>query len=137
MGGDADLVEQALVAQAGQAVPQGRAMRAEQLGGRMDDDGVGAFQAQATQAVAGLGLDIVRAPVRTRGRQGHPERDGTGNQVAENGFGPAIDARGVEDRQARAVGDRKNVTGLGFRRTPARRRRHAIEPELGGREAKL
>jgi hypothetical protein len=131
------LANRPLVAQPGQAVPDSRAVRAEQLGGRGDDDGVGAFHGQAAQAGAGLGLDEVGTAVGAGGRQGDAERHGTRDQVAQHLLGAAVVARHVQHRQAGAGGDGEDVAGFGFGRAGARRRAHAVQSELGGGETEL
>lgn len=113
-------------------------MRAEQLGGRMNDDGVGALDADSAQGGAGLGLDKVGATVGAGGRDRDAEGNGARNEVAQHGLGAAEQTRGVQHRQLGAGGDVQDIASLGFGRATARRgRTPAVEAELSGRQTQF
>jgi len=93
---DPDIFKQALVAQLQEPRPKRRTVRSEKVAGRLDDDGVGALQPQASQRGPGLGLDMVGTPVGAAGLQHHAKAARPWQLLADHVVGIGRAARGVE-----------------------------------------
>ncbi len=133
---DANPVEQAFVAEPLHPVPERRPVRAEEIAGLLHQNGVGAFEPQALQRRAGLGLDEVGAAIAAGGLHHHAEGRGAGHQLADHPLGAAAKGR-VQEGDAGAGGDLQDVAHLGLGRPAARTGRRVVEAELSGRQAKL
>ena len=110
---DADLPGQALVLQQLQTVPQGQAVRSEQLRGGGHKNAVGLVHAQAAQGGAGLGFHQVGTAVGADGGDRDAERIGPRHDVADSALGLGRAARQVEHAQPRAGGDLQDIAHLG------------------------
>jgi hypothetical protein len=70
VGGNANPLEETLIAHLTKAVPHGRAEGRKEVAGGLDHDGVGALQAQTRQGGLGLELDNVGALIAPGGADG-------------------------------------------------------------------
>ncbi len=134
--GDADVLEQALVAQGLHAVPHRCAMGREEIARLLHQERMGAVDAQPRQGSARLGLDMVGTAVAPGGLDHQVERTGTRRQLADHAFGTAADDR-VEHAEPRTRADLQDVGDFLFRRAATRIGHRVVKPELRGRKAEL
>jgi len=89
-GAEADAAVQAAILQGQQAVPEGAALGAGEIGGAGDQQQIAARQAETLQRTAGAGLDPVDAVADGDGAHRNLEGRGEGPGLAEPAFAVAV-----------------------------------------------
>ena len=106
-------------------------MRTEQIRRGVDDQGIGAIDAQTLERSARLGLNMIRPPVAAASRDTQPERLRARQGRPQLSLRMREHVADVKNGKASAVRDTEDFTGLGLRR-PSTGGSGLIKSKLGG-----